>query len=90
MTGDLAAAVFDVDGVLTDTATLHLEAWTALFDGILVDGRPRFDGLRAVLDDRGRAGDDLDRLQARKQELFAALVERNGVSVYPDVGPYLD
>lgn len=59
--------VFDVDGVLTASATVHLEAWTALFDEILppevdpftradyerlVDGRSRRDGLVAVLDDR--------------------------------------
>ncbi len=60
--------VFDVDGVLTDTASLHYRAWKALFDRVLpstvrsfgpddyhrlVDGRPRLVGLRAVLSDRG-------------------------------------
>lgn len=105
MTGDIAAVVFDVDGVLTDTASLHFEAWTALFDEILVDGepaftvadydrlvdgRPRADGLRAVIDDRGRVCDDLERLLARKQELFVALIERRGVRCYPDVAPCFD
>ncbi len=60
--------VFDVDGVLTDTASLHYRAWKALFDQVLppsvrpfdptdyhrlVDGRPRLVGLGAVLTDRG-------------------------------------
>ncbi len=60
--------VFDVDGVLTDTASLHYRAWKALFDRVLpptvkpfdaddyhrlVDGRPRQVGLRAVMADRG-------------------------------------
>jgi alpha,alpha-trehalase len=36
------AVVFDLDGVLTDTASLHLEAWTELFDAFLAarEGRP--------------------------------------------------
>lgn len=29
------AAVFDLDGVITDTASVHLEAWRQLFDGFL-------------------------------------------------------
>ncbi|MGB5759868.1 MAG: HAD-IA family hydrolase [Acidimicrobiales bacterium] len=61
------AVIFDVDGVLTDTARLHFRAWSRLFREILpsdvapfgrsdyerlVDGRSRRDGLRAVLDSR--------------------------------------
>ena len=55
--------VFDLDGVLTDTAALHFAAWHELFDGVLdsispftlddyrryVDGRGRTDGVAGVL-----------------------------------------
>lgn len=55
--------VFDLDGVLTDTAALHFAAWRELFDGVLdnvapftlddyrryVDGRGRTDGVAGVL-----------------------------------------
>lgn len=38
------AAIFDLDGVLTDTAALHAHAWKALFDPLLVrHGQPPFD-----------------------------------------------
>jgi beta-phosphoglucomutase family hydrolase len=32
---DIRACLFDLDGVLTDTATLHAAAWRELFDGFL-------------------------------------------------------
>jgi alpha,alpha-trehalase len=32
---DIDAVIFDMDGVVTDTATVHLEAWTRLFDEYL-------------------------------------------------------
>jgi HAD superfamily hydrolase (TIGR01509 family) len=32
---DWDAAFFDMDGVLTDTARLHIDAWKCLFDGFL-------------------------------------------------------
>lgn len=64
-----AALLFDLDGVVTDTARLHQQAWRATFDPILrehgqsgftddeyrahVDGRRRIDGVSAVLTARG-------------------------------------
>ncbi|WP_034228606.1 beta-phosphoglucomutase family hydrolase, partial [Actinotalea ferrariae] len=33
------AVIFDMDGVVTDTATLHTEAWRRLFDTVLADPR---------------------------------------------------
>jgi beta-phosphoglucomutase family hydrolase len=64
------AALFDLDGVLTPTADVHMHAWAAMFTryfaehGITppytdedyflhVDGRPRYDGVRAALASRG-------------------------------------
>lgn len=59
----MRGVVFDLDGVLTDTAALHFAAWHELFDGVLgaadpftlddyrryVDGRGRTEGAAAVL-----------------------------------------
>jgi beta-phosphoglucomutase-like phosphatase (HAD superfamily) len=61
------AVLFDLDGVLTPTASIHERAWATMFDELFaaldppqppfrndeylthVDGRPRYDGVRAVL-----------------------------------------
>lgn len=61
----ITACLFDLDGVLTDTAAVHRAAWTATFDPVLkahgqrpfseqdyedyVDGKPRLDGVRDFL-----------------------------------------
>ncbi len=63
------ACLFDLDGVLTQTASLHFAAWKHTFDAILadlgereftsadyaahVDGRRRYDGVRTFLASRG-------------------------------------
>lgn len=65
----ITACLFDLDGVLTDTASVHRAAWKATFDPILaargqspftdddyarfVDGKPRADGVRDFLASRG-------------------------------------
>lgn len=64
----ISAALFDLDGVLTDTAEAHRQAWAATFDPVLsahgqrafertdyeefVDGRTRVDGVRTFLASR--------------------------------------
>ena len=66
---DVTACLFDLDGVLTDTAAVHRAAWAATFDPVLkahgqaaftlddyddyVDGKPRLDGVRDFLGARG-------------------------------------
>jgi|SRR5579871_1716544 len=63
------ACLFDLDGVLTPTATVHEAAWKEMFDAFLaprhqppfthedydtyVDGKPRADGVRSFLASRG-------------------------------------
>lgn len=63
------AALFDLDGVITPTAEVHMRAWNQMFTGYLrahdvdpytdadyfahVDGKPRSDGVRAFLASRG-------------------------------------
>lgn len=66
---DLDALVFDLDGVITDTASVHARVWKAMFDEVLaarglapfddadylryVDGRRRQDGVATFLASRG-------------------------------------
>jgi beta-phosphoglucomutase family hydrolase len=65
----VTACLFDLDGVLTDTASVHRKAWKQTFDPVLaehgqseftdtdyadqVDGKPRSDGVRDFLHSRG-------------------------------------
>ena len=65
----VTACLFDLDGVLTDTASVHRTAWKETFDAYLsahggapftdddyddyVDGKPRADGVRDFLASRG-------------------------------------
>lgn len=69
MPAGIRAWLFDLDGVLTDTASVHRAAWKATFDPLLaqrgqgpftrddylqhVDGRRRLDGVRTFLTSRG-------------------------------------
>jgi beta-phosphoglucomutase family hydrolase len=64
----IQACLFDLDGVLTDTASVHRAAWKHVFDEVLakhgqppftdddyadyVDGKPRVDGVRDFLGSR--------------------------------------
>ncbi|MGM7648644.1 HAD family hydrolase [Nocardia sp. JW2] len=103
-----AAVLFDLDGVLTDTAAVHRRAWTTLFTEFLppqvapftdddyynlVDGKPRIDGVRAVLSSRGLrlpdgTVDDVPEaatvhgLGNRKNGRFTEIVHRDGVDVF--------
>lgn len=61
--------LFDLDGVLTPTAVVHMHAWSRLFTPYLeshgaapyvegdyfayIDGKPRYDGVRSLLESRG-------------------------------------
>lgn len=73
--GKVSAVLFDLDGVLTPTAEVHMRAWQQVFTqwfGVhnvappytsadyyaYVDGRPRYDGVRAALASRGVVIDD--------------------------------
>ncbi len=62
------AALFDLDGVITPTAEIHMRAWSEMFNAFLdadqprysdddyfrfVDGKPRYDGVRDFLASRG-------------------------------------
>lgn len=111
------AVLFDLDGVLTDTAKVHAACWKRMFDAFLqqqatthntpfqpfeietdyklyVDGKPRFDGVRAFLESRGiqlpegTPGDLAEReticgLGNRKNDLVNRVLEDEGVEAYP-------
>lgn len=123
------AVLFDLDGVLTPTADVHMRAWSDMFNDYLdsvralpeadrpagadlspytdadyfehVDGRPRYDGVRAFLTSRGLTlpeGDPTDTpdhatvcgLGNRKNDAFNAVLTRDGVQPYPGSLDLLD
>jgi beta-phosphoglucomutase family hydrolase len=113
---EITALLFDLDGVLTDTASVHFAAWKQTFDAVLaaahepefteddydqfVDGKPRQDGVRSFLaarhlDRPEGAPDDasIDTVAGianRKNAAVLALIERDGVTVYPGSRRYLE
>ena len=104
------AVLFDLDGVITPTADIHERAWAALFEpwGFTptdylryVDGRPRYDGVRAFLASREVDlpwGDPSDppgdqtvcALGNRKNDMFNAILDRDGIAPYPGTSAVLD
>lgn len=90
------ACLFDMDGVLTKTATVHFKAWKQMFEeegygpfgqddyNEHVDGLPRDDGIRAFLKSRGERPDDaeVERLGDRKNAIVQEVLDRDGVEVY--------
>lgn len=109
--------LFDLDGVLTPTADVHMRAWAAVFDPYLaaagvaeytdadyysfIDGRPRYDGVRALLESRGihiPEGDPSDAsnvetvcgLGNRKNDAFHLVLRSGGVVPYPGSVAFLD
>lgn len=110
--------LFDLDGVLTPTALIHMRAWQEMFDAELtrrgcrepyvdddyftyVDGKPRYDGVRDFLASRGITlpeGQPEDPPEAetvcglgnRKNDLFNAVLERDGIQPYPGSRHWVD
>lgn len=106
------AVIFDLDGVLVDTARLHGRAWKETFDAFFehrgmddrfdevedyrghVDGRPRYEGVAALLRSRGidlAPGDPDDApgfdthcaIGNLKNQRFNELVDSEGVDELP-------
>jgi beta-phosphoglucomutase family hydrolase len=107
----ITACLFDLDGVLTQTAKVHSAAWKQMFDGYLreaegegfaeftdhdyaayVDGKTRYDGVRAFLDSRGIEHDErlVHELGDRKNELVLKLIHDHGVEPYEGSVRYLE
>jgi beta-phosphoglucomutase family hydrolase len=118
ITRDLYDAVlFDLDGVLTDTAQIHATNWKRMFDEFLsrraqrtgeaflpfdiendymslVDGKPRYDGVRDFLRARGidlpqgsyqdaPGAESVCGLGNRKNDLVNAAIASGEVATYP-------
>jgi beta-phosphoglucomutase family hydrolase len=111
------AVLFDLDGVITPTAEVHMHAWAEMFTPVLarhgvapyteqdyfehIDGKPRYDGVAALLASRGLDlpwGDPADPpetesvcgLGNRKNLLFGEVLARDGVQAYPGSVALLD
>jgi beta-phosphoglucomutase family hydrolase len=90
---ELAAVIFDLDGVVTQTAKVHAAAWREAFRPLdfdpvadyrrYVDGKSREDGARDFLAARGVAASEekLQSIAVHKDTLFKEKI-REGVEVY--------
>jgi beta-phosphoglucomutase family hydrolase len=115
---DAAAVLFDLDGVITPTAEVHMRAWSTMFTDLFtargirppysdtdyfqhLDGRPRYEGVAGLLASRGIEvpwGDPSDPDSAetvcgignRKNAVFSALLEKEGIAAYPGSLAVLD
>ena len=98
----ITVALFDLDGVLTETAVLHRKAWKKAFDAVeftdqdyldYVDGRPREDGVRAFLASRGIDDVDAQTVTAigdGKNDMFLVSLAEDGGQAYPGSVRYLE
>ena len=117
-TRGFGAALFDLDGVLTPTADVHMAAWRRMFTGYFearhvtpgysdddyfsyIDGKPRYDGVRACLASRGitlpegqpdeAAGDrTVCALGNAKNDAFNEVLKDEGVHAFPGALALLD
>ena len=93
----IRVCLFDLDGVLTDTAAVHKAAWAATFDPVLrahgqqpfteenyedyVDGKPRLDGVRDFLASRGIAVPEGGPDDPQDAETVYAIGQRKNIDV---------
>ena len=115
---DASAVLFDLDGVVTPTAEVHMRAWASMFQTLFaqrdvspayteddyfqhLDGRPRYEGVASLLASRGIEvpwgdPDDADEADTvcgignRKNAVFSALLEQEGIAAYPGTLAVLD
>lgn len=87
----MKAAIFDLDGVIVNTVPFHFKAWQRMFKEYgkdftfedykkKVDGIPRIDGARAILNELSE--DELKKAGDKKQGYFLGYIEREKVLVY--------
>jgi beta-phosphoglucomutase family hydrolase len=95
--------LFDLDGVLTDTASVHQAAWKQVFEEetghpftpqdyqAYVDGKPREDGVRDYLSSLGQEPDEatVRKVADRKNDLLQERIARDGVTVFEGSRRYL-
>ncbi|MBU1853181.1 MAG: beta-phosphoglucomutase family hydrolase [Candidatus Omnitrophica bacterium] len=87
----MQAGIFDLDGVIVNTVPLHFKAWQRMFKEYgkdftfedykqKVDGIPRTDGAKAILDDISE--DELKKAGDKKQGYFLQYLENEKIPVY--------
>lgn len=100
----IGACLFDLDGVITKTAIQHARAWKQVFEnhGIpfdevsdydaYVDGKPREDGVRSVLQARNIPASDalVEEIASEKDHVFLDLIKKEGVETYPSSVTYIE
>jgi beta-phosphoglucomutase len=79
-------AIFDLDGVLVDTAEFHYLAWKAIADELdatfdrkkneRLRGVPRMQSLEIIVEDMPRRPPNMEALAARKNALYVELIQR--------------
>ena len=98
------ACLFDLDGVLTDTASVHRAAWRQVFEEVTgkpftdsdyeryVDGKPRIDGARDYLRSLGSepAEATVQRVAERKNAALQQRIATDGVTVFEGSRRYLE
>ncbi|MEA5466278.1 beta-phosphoglucomutase [Leptothoe sp. PORK10 BA2] len=100
-TVDIRGVIFDLDGVLTDTAEFHYQAWQQLADEIGVPfnreineslrGVSRQDSLLRILGDHQYSASELEVMMVRKNDHYTQLIEQiNPAHVLPGVIRLLD
>lgn len=99
----ITALLFDLDGVLTDTAAVHAKAWKQTFEAegypfsktdydTYVDGKPREDGIRDFLASRDvrPPADEIKRIGDVKNALVQHLIRTDGVEAFEGSVRYLE
>ena len=95
----LKGAIFDLDGVIVDTVKLHFKAWKKMFTEhnkefdfedykSKVDGIPRVDGAKAILEDLSEQ--EIEEAAAKKQNYFLEFIEDDKVKVYEETLNLID
>lgn len=101
---NITACLFDLDGVITQTAIQHAQAWKQVFDqhGIpfdqvkdyddYVDGKPREEGVRSLMEAKGLKPDPqtVEKIAEEKDRIFVDLINREGVQTYPGSIRYIE
>jgi beta-phosphoglucomutase family hydrolase len=73
------AVLFDLDGVVTDTATMHAVAWKQLFDSVLRDPRLAGAGVQAAFDEEADYRRFVDGRQ--REDGVAAFLASRGITL---------
>ena len=83
--------IFDLDGVVVNTVPLHFNAWKKMFSEYKVkfdfedykakvDGIPRYDGAKAILQDL--TDKEIKEAGDRKQKYYLESIEKQAIQVY--------